>query len=95
MHHFLFLIFFEAKETGIVLQIVCEVMMKVKCFTIASLLVSYFCRTATPEETLRVDEWIQENDRNMQVFEQCLGVSMKPRQYDPDGQWEWEDGGRS
>lgn len=39
------------------------------------ILVSHFTLTATEHEENMLDEWICEDDDNMQVFEQCLEVA--------------------
>ena len=51
---------------------------------IASLLVAYFCHTATKQQRLELDEWICKSDDNMRVFEACVEASLLQQQFDPD-----------
>lgn len=51
---------------------------------ITKLLVSYFCHTLDEAGRKKLDQWICENDQNMDVFEECLEESLKPVVFDPD-----------
>lgn len=45
--------------------------------SIVKLLVSFFVQSISEEESERLDEWICENEMNMQIFGECLEVTIK------------------
>jgi hypothetical protein len=48
------------------------------------LLIGYFSHTSTWDQRQALDEWICTDDANMETFEECLEITLRPRQPDPD-----------
>jgi hypothetical protein len=52
--------------------------------SIVKLLIGYFSHTNNVAEKDALDKWICADDNNMQVFEECLEITSRPAQYDPE-----------
>jgi ferric-dicitrate binding protein FerR (iron transport regulator) len=52
--------------------------------SIVKLLIGFFSHTNNDAEKDALDKWICADDNNMQVFEECLEITLRSAQYDPE-----------
>lgn len=50
------------------------------------LLIGYFSQTLTEKQKGELDEWMCSDEANQQIFEECLEVTLQPKQFNIDGQ---------
>ncbi len=58
---------------------------------IVKLIVGFFSNTNTDEQRDALDEWITENDDNMQVFTECVEIEGRPVRRDLEAEEEEEE----
>ncbi len=55
-------------------------------YSVTLLLIGYFSQTLTQVQQQQLDDWMCANEANQRIFEECLEVTLLPKQFDIDGQ---------